>query len=77
MMLYPGEDNLVPRVSFDELQTALQGRAQGSTIVHLYPQAEHGFSARNRQENNEINATAYAVSWPQALAFIQATTRAS
>lgn len=74
MMLYPGQDSLVPRESFDNLQTALYGRKSASSIVHLYPEAEHGFSGGARA-NNEINAEAYRVSWPQALAFVQATTR--
>jgi carboxymethylenebutenolidase len=74
MMLYPGQDSLVPRVSFDQLQTALNSRENAASIVHLYPQAEHGFSSK-QHHGNEINAEAYAVSWPQVLAFIKATTR--
>jgi carboxymethylenebutenolidase len=74
MMLYPGADSLVPRESFDKLQAALNGRETGASIVHLYPGAEHGFTASFRR-NNPINAQAYEISWPQALAFIKATTR--
>ena len=74
MMLYPGADHLVPRESFDRLNDALHGREQGVSIVHNYPGADHGFSARGRQDK-EVNATAYAISWPQALEFIRTTTR--
>jgi carboxymethylenebutenolidase len=74
MMLYPGKDDLVPRESFDRLQTALNAREGTASIVHLYPEAEHGFTARARHDN-AVNAEAYRVSWPQALAFIQETTR--
>jgi carboxymethylenebutenolidase len=73
MMLYPGADSLVPRESFEKLQAALNGRETGASIVHLYPGAEHGFSARMRHDN-PVNAEAYNISWPQALAFIKATT---
>lgn len=75
MMLYPAEDHLVSRESFDALQQALQGRQHGASIVHLYPGAEHGFSIEHRRRDHESNAEAYAISWPQALAFITATTQ--
>ncbi|MEU6645878.1 dienelactone hydrolase family protein [Saccharomonospora sp. NPDC046836] len=73
MMLYPGADTLVPHESFARLQTALQSRESAASIVHVYPGAEHGFTDRSRH-GNEVNADAYAVSWPQVLAFCQATT---
>jgi carboxymethylenebutenolidase len=73
MMLYPGADHLVPRESFDALQTALNGRETGPSIVHVYPGAEHGFSARARQ-TKPVNAEAYALAWPQTLEFVRATT---
>lgn len=73
MMLYPGQDHLVPRESFDNLQTALYGRKNTASIIHLYPAAEHGFSGGART-SNEVNAEAYRLSWPQAMAFIQAST---
>ncbi len=74
MMLYPGQDSIVPRDSFDALQEALNGRESGDSIVHLYPAAEHGFADPERRKN-QVNADAYAVSWPQATAFMRATTR--
>jgi carboxymethylenebutenolidase len=74
MMLYPGEDHLVPRESFDALRSALDGRETGPSIVHVYPGADHGFSAKARQDK-PVNAEAYALSWPQTLEFVKTTTR--
>lgn len=73
MMLYPGADDLVPVESFDRLQAALNFRKSGPSIVHVYPGAEHGFSAKHRH-TNPVNAEAFAISWPQALEFIRVTT---
>ncbi|HKS46854.1 MAG TPA: dienelactone hydrolase family protein [Amycolatopsis sp.] len=75
MMLYPGADDLVPVESFNRLQTALQSRASGPSIVHVYPDAEHGFSAKHRHAN-PVNAEAFAISWPQVLEFVKVTTGA-
>jgi carboxymethylenebutenolidase len=72
-MAYPGKDSIVPRENFLHLQEALQNRTDSPSIVHLYPQAKHGFSDK-RRHNEEVNATAFQLSWPQALAFISATT---
>lgn len=74
-MLYPAADHLVPEESFQRLQTALHARATGPSIVHVYPDADHGFSMASRQDN-QVNAEAYTVSWPQMLEFMKATTRA-
>jgi carboxymethylenebutenolidase len=73
MMLYPGSDTLVSKESFERLQSAVNSREKGASIVHVYPDAEHGFSARARQAN-PVNAEAWAISWPQALEFIRVTT---
>ena len=73
MVLYPSADTIVPVVDFEALQTALQARPTGATIAHFYPGAEHGFSDRGRH-GNPVNADAFALAWPQALAFIQTTT---
>ncbi|QWF78999.1 hypothetical protein HUW46_02400 [Amycolatopsis sp. CA-230715] len=73
LMLYPGKDAIVPKESFDALQKALQDRESGPSLIHLYPQAEHGFSDRAHQEA-QVNKDAFAISWPQALAFATATT---
>jgi carboxymethylenebutenolidase len=75
MMLYPGADDLVPAESFHRLQTALNSRNSGPSIVHVYPGAEHGFSARHRH-GNPVNAEAFAISWPQVLEFVKVTTGA-
>ncbi|NIJ13832.1 carboxymethylenebutenolidase [Saccharomonospora amisosensis] len=76
LMLYPGADTLVPRESFARLQDALYSRDSGPSLVHVYPHAEHGFSDRGRH-GSEVNATAYAISWPQALEFMKVTTAAT
>jgi carboxymethylenebutenolidase len=73
MMLYPGADDLVPVESFHRLQTALNSRASGPSIVHVYPGAEHGFSAR-RRHGNPVNSEAFAISWPQVVDFVKVTT---
>lgn len=73
LMLYPSADNLVPRESFNRLENALLSRPSGPSLIHFYPGAEHGFSARPRHEN-PVNKAAFDISWPQAIALIQATT---
>jgi carboxymethylenebutenolidase len=74
MMLYPGGDTLVPLESFRNLRDALESRESAASIVHLYPGAEHGFTASFRH-GNPVNKAAFELSWPQVLAFIEATTR--
>lgn len=73
MILYPGFDAAVPVADFEALQTALQSRDVGTTITQFFPGADHGFSDRSRQEK-AVNADAFRLSWPQALAFIDVTT---
>lgn len=73
LIAYPGADAAVPVADFEALQTALQSRETGATITQFYPGAEHGYTDRARQEK-QVNADAYRLSWPQALAFIDATT---
>ncbi|TCN37302.1 carboxymethylenebutenolidase [Kribbella orskensis] len=73
MVLYPSADTIVPVADFEAVQTALQARSTGATITHFYPGADHGFSDRGRHDQ-EVNAEAFKLSWPQALAFIDATT---
>ncbi|GAA4669564.1 dienelactone hydrolase family protein [Gordonia humi] len=72
-LAYPGKDSIVPKENFLGLQSALQSREHAPSIIHLYPQAKHGFSDQ-RRHNEEVNASAYGLSWPQALSFIAATT---
>ncbi|GGL11818.1 dienelactone hydrolase family protein [Nocardia jinanensis] len=75
-LAYPGKDSIVPWESFSALQTALQSRPVAASIVHLYPEAKHGFSDE-RRHGEEVNACAYRLSWPQTLAFVRATTVSS
>ncbi len=72
MVLHAGADTVMTPDTFGRLQSTLQNRESGATLVHAYPGAEHGFSVRARH-TNPINAAAYAVSWPQVLAFAAAT----
>lgn len=69
MILHAGADTVMSPETFGELQSALQNRTAGASIIAVFPGAEHGFSSRERH-TNPINADAYAVSWPQVLRFI-------
>jgi carboxymethylenebutenolidase len=73
MVIYPSADAAVPVADFEALQTALQSRDTGATVTQFYPGADHGFSDRARHDK-AVNADAFRVSWPQALAFIEVTT---
>ncbi|MEI8406752.1 MULTISPECIES: dienelactone hydrolase family protein [unclassified Kribbella] len=73
LVSYPSADTLVSNADFEALETALQSRPSGATFTQYFPGAEHGFTDRSRQEN-KVNADAYHLAWPQALAFIRATT---
>ena len=73
LVSYPSADTLVPQADFEALQAALQARPTGATFAQYFPGAEHGFTDRTRQEKT-VNADAYHLAWPQALAFIRATT---
>jgi carboxymethylenebutenolidase len=75
MLVYPGADEAVPIESFHRLRAALESRTSGPSIVHVYPGAQHGFTARMRH-GNPINKAASDLAWPQVVALIQATTRA-
>lgn len=76
MMHYPSADDLVPRESFERLRNALLSRAAGASLIHFYPGAEHGFSARHRH-GTPANKSAFDISWPQTIAFIHTTLSAS
>jgi carboxymethylenebutenolidase len=73
MMLYPGADHLVSPEAFQKLRDALESRDSAPSIIHTYPGAEHGFTASGRH-GNPVNKAAFELSWPQVLAFIDATT---
>lgn len=73
LVSYPSADTLVPNADFEALQAALQARPSGATFAQYFPGAEHGFTDRTRQET-AVNAEAYHLAWPQALAFMRSTT---
>jgi carboxymethylenebutenolidase len=73
MMLYPGADDLVPEESVRRSRDALCSRGSGPSMVHVYPGAEHGFSARGRH-NNPVNKAAFKLSLSQVVTFFRATT---
>ncbi|WP_430330920.1 dienelactone hydrolase family protein [Rhodococcus sp. ACT016] len=72
MVLHAGADTILSTGTFVALQAALQSRETGATIVHAYPGAAHGFSARARHDD-PVNKAAWEISWPQVLAFATAT----
>ena len=73
LVSYPSADTIVPVADFEALQTALQTRSTGATITHFFPGADHGFSDRGRHDK-PVNADAFRLAWPQALAFIDVIT---
>lgn len=73
LVSYPSADSIVPVADFEALQTALQTRSTGATITQFFPGAEHGFSDRGRHDK-PVNADAFKLAWPQALAFIDVIT---
>jgi carboxymethylenebutenolidase len=72
LVSYPGADAAVPNADFETLQTVLQARTTGATFTQYFPGAAHGFTDKSRQED-EVNAAAYRLAWPQALAFLKTT----
>ncbi|WP_433163757.1 dienelactone hydrolase family protein [Kribbella sp. CA-247076] len=73
LVSYPGADTAVPKADFEALQTALQARPTGATFTQYFPGADHGFSDKARH-TNPVNADAFRLAWPQALAFMRTTT---
>jgi carboxymethylenebutenolidase len=72
LVSYPSADTAVPNADFEALQTVLQARTAGATFTQYFPGADHGFSDKGRQDK-EVNANAYRLAWPQALAFMRST----
>lgn len=72
MFVYPGADHLVPHSVFVVLRDALLSRPEAPTVIHTYPNAEHGFMAPQRRDKDN-NRDATRQSWPQALAFVGST----
>lgn len=70
---YPGQDHIVSRESFNRLQTSLQTRTDETSILAVHPRAHHGFSDRKNHDDPD-NAAAFALAWPQVLAFLNHTT---
>jgi carboxymethylenebutenolidase len=71
LVAYPEADVVVSHETFGRLQTALQSRPRGATFTQHFPGAEHGFSDSSRH-GTAVNADAFALSWPQTLAFLDA-----
>ncbi|SRR6266536_435603 len=73
LVSYPSADVAVPNADFEALQTVLQARTTGATFAQYFPGADHGFSDKSRHDK-AVNADAFRLAWPQALAFMRATT---
>jgi carboxymethylenebutenolidase len=71
LVSYPEADTVVSHETFDRLQAALQSRPAGATFTQHFPGAEHGFTDSSRH-GTAVNADAFALSWPQTLAFLDA-----
>ncbi|MGZ0149977.1 dienelactone hydrolase family protein [Kribbella sp. WER1] len=72
LVSYPGADAAVPNADFETLQTVLQARTVGATFAQYFPGADHGFSDKSRH-GRDVNADAFRLAWPQALAFMKST----
>jgi len=73
MIVHAGADTVMTTETFAALQSALQSRSVGATVVHVYPGAAHGFSNRPRQVD-PVNAAAWTLSWPSVQRFVADTT---
>jgi carboxymethylenebutenolidase len=72
LVSYPSADAAVPNADFETLQTVLQARTVGATFAQYFPGADHGFSDKSRH-GKDVNADAFRLAWPQALAFMKST----
>ncbi len=72
LVSYPSADAAVPNADFETLQTVLQARTAGATFAQYFPGADHGFSDKSRH-GKDVNADAFRLAWPQALAFMKST----
>jgi carboxymethylenebutenolidase len=72
LVSYPSADTAVPNADFETLQTVLQSRTAGATFAQYFPGADHGFTDKSRH-GKDVNADAYRLAWPQALAFMKST----
>jgi carboxymethylenebutenolidase len=69
-LVYPGQDHVIERETFLQLQATLQKR-HAPTIVQFYPEASHSFMTLDGSPG-EVDRTAARLSWPQAIAFLSA-----
>jgi carboxymethylenebutenolidase len=69
-LVYPGQDHVIERETFLQLQATLQKR-HAPTIVQFYPEASHSFMVLDRT-SGEVDRAAARLSWPQAIAFLSA-----
>ena len=72
LVSYPSADTAVPNADFEALQTVLQARQTGATFTQYFPGADHGFSDKARH-SKDVNADAFRLAWPQALAYMKTT----
>ena len=67
--VHPGNDQVLSGELVPAMRDALVGREKGSTHIHVYPGADHGFMERLGSDANRIAAT---LAWPQTIAFLEA-----
>lgn len=76
-VLYPGRDHITHRETFEALRGSLESRTQ-PTIIHVYPEADHGFTegfnivSKIDRSANPANVTAKNLGWAQTTAFFRA-----
>lgn len=76
-LLLPGHDHITSHDTVRALRSSLEGR-NAPTMTHLYPTAEHGFAVRYHPINGAdlmavpANREAFALGWPQTVAFLRA-----
>ena len=67
--VHPGDDQVLSGELVPMMRDALVNRENGSTHIHVFPGADHGFMERR---NTEANRAAAALAWPQTMAFLEA-----
>lgn len=70
-VLYGGRDDVTSRDAFMALRDALD-QADCPTMIHVYPQADHGFM-NDRNQAARANHTATQLAWPQTVALLKAS----
>ncbi len=69
---YPGKDEVTTNETFAALRSGLEQRPGLPTFAHHYPEADHGFM--NHERTGSGNESARVLSWPLAIAFLNALT---